>query len=110
KVRAGKVPDGAILAAESESKPVEHILADLNKFSNKYVAEMLTKNLGLSKKQPATITAGMEIIREHLTKIGINPKDYDLFNPSGLTRDNKFSAEVTWKVLRHLRDDFRVQP
>ena len=109
-VRVGRVPTSAFMAAESESKPVEDIMVDMNKFSNNYVAEMLCNNLGLKKKQPATIEAGMDMIREHLQKLGISAKDYELFNPSGLTRENKMTAEVLWKVLKHLHEDFRVQP
>jgi D-alanyl-D-alanine carboxypeptidase/D-alanyl-D-alanine-endopeptidase (penicillin-binding protein 4) len=109
-VKSGVAPVTGYVAAEYESKPVEDILVDMNKFSNNYVAEMLTKNLGLKKKQPATIEAGMDMIREHLQRLGIESKDVDLVNPSGLTRENKVTPEAFWKVLRHLREDFRVQP
>ncbi len=109
-IKSGKAPNAAFLAAESESKPVEDIIIDMNKFSNNYVAEMLCKNLGLQKKQPATMAAGMEVIREHLLKLGLKSKDFDLMNPSGLTRENKMTPEVLWKALKHLHEDFRVQP
>lgn len=109
-IKTGKVPTSGFMAAESESKPVEDIMVDMNKFSNNYVAEMLCKNLGLKKKQPASVEAGMDVIREHLQKLGISAKDYDLYNPSGLTRENKMTPEVLWKVLKHLHEDFRVQP
>lgn len=48
KVVNNKLPNNAKLVAEAESKPIEHIVADMNKFSNNYVAEMLTKNLAVS--------------------------------------------------------------
>ena len=70
-VKAGKAPSAAFVAAEGESKAVEDIIVDMNKFSNNYVAEMLCKNLGLKKKQPASIEAGMDVIREHLIKLGL---------------------------------------
>lgn len=109
-VRRGILPAGSTLAAESESKPVELIVADMNKFSNNYVAEMLTKNLAAKEQTPATLRKGVELINAHLRKIGLEEKEYTFLNPSGLTRDNRFSARGMWKVLHHLRDDFRVQP
>lgn len=110
KVRTGKVPASAFLAAEAESKPIEDVLADMNKFSNNFVAEMLTKNLGLTKKQPGTIESGMDVIREHMLSLGISKDEFELYNPSGLTRDNKMTPKALWKVLKHLLEDYRVQP
>lgn len=109
-VKRGVLPPGAALAAESESKPVELIVADMNKFSNNYVAEMLTKNLAAGGSGPATLAKGIERIDRHLRAIGLEEAEYVFKNPSGLTRDNRFSARAMWKILDHLRDDFRVQP
>jgi hypothetical protein len=47
----------------------------MNKFSNNYVAEMLTKNLGTIKKQKAvTLADGMAVINEHMQSLQI-PND-----------------------------------
>lgn len=110
KVRTGVTPTSATLAAESESKPVELTVLDMNKFSNNFVAEMLTKNLAAKASTPATLAAGVEKIRMHLTSLGLKKDEFALVNPSGLTRENRFSARSMWKVLHHLRADFRVQP
>lgn len=109
-VKRGALPAGASLAAESESKPVELIVADMNKFSNNYVAEMLTKNLAATSPGPATLQRGIEQINRHLLQLGLEDSEFVFKNPSGLTRDNRFSARAMWKILDHLRDDFRVQP
>jgi D-alanyl-D-alanine carboxypeptidase/D-alanyl-D-alanine-endopeptidase (penicillin-binding protein 4) len=110
KIRVGKAPEKAILLAEAESKGVEASLQDMNKFSNNYVAEMLTKNLGTLKGQPGTLDGGIEMINAHLKKIGLPQDQYYFQNPSGLTRDNRISAFAMWKIVHHLRDDFQVQP
>lgn len=109
-VRRGSIPPGAILLAESESKPIEQMVADMNKFSNNYVAEMLTKNLSRAEGGIGTLKKGVDLINRHLLGLGLEASEYDFQNPSGLTRDNRFSAKSMWKVLHHLRDDFRVQP
>lgn len=110
KVRVGKAPEKSVVMAEAESKGVEQTLADMNKFSNNYVAEMLTKNMGALKGTPATLDSGMEMIIAHLKKLGIPEDQYYLQNPSGFTRDNKISPYAMWKIVQHLRNDFQVQP
>ncbi|WP_413290106.1 D-alanyl-D-alanine carboxypeptidase/D-alanyl-D-alanine-endopeptidase [Bdellovibrio sp. HCB337] len=110
KIRIGKASDKAVILAEAESKAIEQAVADMNKFSNNYVAEMLTKNMGALKKQPGSLDTGMEMINEHLKKLGLPDDQYYFQNPSGLTRDNKISPFGMWKVILHLKNDFKVQP
>ncbi|UYL09995.1 D-alanyl-D-alanine carboxypeptidase/D-alanyl-D-alanine-endopeptidase [Bdellovibrio sp. SKB1291214] len=110
-VKTGNTPSTASLAAEAESKAIEAIVADMNKFSNNYVAEMLTKNMGtLKKEKGVTLADGMVAIQEHMQALQIPKDQYHLESPSGLTRENKMSSYAMWKVLQHLRNDFRVQP
>ncbi|WP_374027558.1 D-alanyl-D-alanine carboxypeptidase/D-alanyl-D-alanine-endopeptidase [Bdellovibrio bacteriovorus] len=110
-IRNGVTPEKAELVAESESKPIEQMVADMNKFSNNYVAEMLTKNLGAVKKtKGATLADGVLVINEHMQSLGVPAEQYNLQSPSGLSRQNKLSSFAMWKVLQHLRNDFRVQP
>lgn len=110
-VKTGTAPKNAVLVAESESKPVEQMVADMNKFSNNYVAEMLTKNLGIRKKtHKISLQDGMSYIEEHLRKLGIPSEQMRIQSPSGLSRQNKMSAFAMWKVLDAAHDNFQVQP
>ncbi len=110
-IKNGVTPEKAEVLAESESKAIEQVVADMNKFSNNYVAEMLTKNLGLAKKpKGASLSDGVQVINEHMQSLGVPADQYRLESPSGLTRENKMSSFAMWKVLQHLRNDFRVQP
>jgi D-alanyl-D-alanine carboxypeptidase/D-alanyl-D-alanine-endopeptidase (penicillin-binding protein 4) len=111
KIRNAVTPEKAEVLAESESKAIEQVLADMNKFSNNYVAEMLTKNLSAVKKSKgATLAEGVALINEHMQSLGVPSDQYRLNSPSGLSRENKMSAFAMWKVLQHLRNDFQVQP
>jgi serine-type D-Ala-D-Ala carboxypeptidase/endopeptidase (penicillin-binding protein 4) len=110
RVRSSKTPDEAKVLAEQESKPIELILTDMNKFSNNYVAEMLTKNISARIQPPGTIAKGVEIIRAQLLKIGLQAGEFDIVNPSGLTRENRFTARGLWKVTQYLRDQFQYSP
>jgi len=90
KVRTGKRPEKATLLAKAESKPVSLHVADMMKFSNNFVAEMLTKNLDAQAgNAPATLDGGMKIVRENLESMGLDSKKFVLLNPSGLSRKNR---------------------
>ncbi|MCK6597285.1 MAG: D-alanyl-D-alanine carboxypeptidase/D-alanyl-D-alanine-endopeptidase [Bdellovibrionaceae bacterium] len=110
KVINRKTPSEAQVVAEYESKPIEHILADMNKFSNNYVAEMLTKNLSLQKNSIGSLTEGVKIINEFLKKLNLDKNSYEFYNPSGLTRDNKISAKSMVKILNYVHADFTIFP
>lgn len=109
KIRTGKTIDSAQVLALYESKSIEHIVEDMNKFSNNYIAEMLTKNLAALKKTPGTMIDGVQMIRDHLLDIGVPKDQFYIENPSGLTRDNKTTAFAMWKVLQYLKEQFPLQ-
>lgn len=106
KLKMGKKSEGAKLLAKADSKPLTFLVADMLKFSNNYVAEMLTKDLAAQAGVvPASIEAGMKIIRANLENSGVDSKNYTLINPSGLSRRNKMRpvdiAQVLVKTFEH---------
>lgn len=109
-VKSGKLSANASVLAEVESKPIELIMADMNKFSNNYVSEMLTKNVSLKSKKPGTLAGGVQLIREHFDKTIGHKNGSVLVNPSGLTRENRISPYDLWAVLEHHRQDFSSMP
>lgn len=109
-VSVGRAPADAALLAEAESKPVEQIVADMNKFSNNYVAEMLAKHLGLRRQSPGSVAAGMSVIEEEIRSMGITKERMLLTNPSGLTRDNRVTAQAMWTLLKNVETDFQIYP
>ncbi|MBC7742684.1 MAG: D-alanyl-D-alanine carboxypeptidase/D-alanyl-D-alanine-endopeptidase [Bdellovibrionaceae bacterium] len=110
-VRAGKVPAGTDLIVSVESKNLSYILADMNKFSNNFVAEMFTKNLAASENRTnASLKEGVDVIRTELSHIGLTTRDVEVFNPSGFTRHNRVSAQALNKVLLALKNDFTTYP
>lgn len=86
------------------------MVADMNKFSNNYVAEMLTKLLAIQKGAQGSISAGMKVIVKSSSERGPSAAEFELYNPSGLTRENSFSASSLHKLLESVRKDFRLFP
>lgn len=109
-VKTGVLPTESELVAEAESKPIEMIIADMNKFSNNYVAEMICKNIALSQGKLATLSNGMELIRSYIDGLGLDRNQYVLLNPSGLTRENQMSSFFLWKILSSVKKNFQIYP
>lgn len=103
KIVSGKRTLSMKQLAKADSKPIAQAVSDMMKFSNNYVAEMLAKNLAQQKNpnQPATIEAGMKIIRDVLAEMGIKPERFNLINPSGLSRRNKARPVDLAQILVH---------
>lgn len=109
KVRVGSTPESAEQVAVYESKNFAYIMADMNKFSNNFVAEMLTKNLAAEDmKSEASLARGVQSIQAELKKIGLDEKQIKIVNPSGLTRDNAISAHSMNRVLSEIKNDFSI--
>lgn len=107
KVKSGKRPESAKQLAKADSKPVGQHVADMMKFSNNYVAEMLTKNLAAQAgTTPATLEGGMRIVRAGLVEMGIGDKRFVLLNPSGLSRKNRMRARDLAEILVQSQRNF----
>ena len=106
-----KTPSDAELIAESESRGIDSVLTDMNKFSNNFVAEMLTKQLASqSGENPATLKTGVKQIELALNSLGLKQSDFEIENPSGFTRKNKITANALNKVLFAIEKDFKIFP
>lgn len=111
KVRVSACPQAAITLATSPSKNLNEIISDMLKFSNNFVAEMLTKNLAVENNATsAHMKDGIEEIKKYIDTLGIERKDYVLENVSGLTRENRFSAKQLTLVLNTVKNDFLIFP
>ena len=111
KVKVGNCQADANVLAISPSKSLNEIISDMLKFSNNFVAEMLAKNLAAENSTvPARMKDGIEEIKKYLDTLGLQRKDYDLENVSGLTRDNRFSAKQLALVLNKVKNDFLLFP
>src|SRR6202000_1823081 len=99
-IRPGKTPAEAQVLAKMQGPPIMHLVADMMKFSNNFVAEMLTKNLAAKfGKQPASLEGGVSVIRDTLIEMGLKKDRFQFVNPSGLSRKNSFKAADLVYVL-----------
>ncbi len=110
-IKAGRVSKSAKKVATFESKNLSAILADMNKFSNNFVAEMLVKNISVNQgEKPATLKKGISTLNQDLLDIGLKKEEFTIKNPSGFSRDNKISAQAMNAVLSILKNNFKYFP
>lgn len=112
KIISGLTPPSARMIAHVESKPVGAMVADMLKFSNNFVAEMLTKHLSLkiAPDQPGSLSLGLQAIRRSLPFFGVTEAMVEVNNPSGFSRKNSLSALGLTQILKSIQNSFGFYP
>ena len=83
--KVGVTPTTAHLAYTERSAPLSRILAAMNKPSDNFFAEMLTKGLGASFAGRGTTARGNKVESKFLVSLGIDAKSFALTDGSGLS-------------------------
>jgi D-alanyl-D-alanine carboxypeptidase/D-alanyl-D-alanine-endopeptidase (penicillin-binding protein 4) len=109
-VKKKKTPESAKQLVEHEGWSVARVLAALSKFSNNFVAEMITKHLGRSQQQPGNIDDGLEKIVQYLQSKKWPSSAFTFVNPSGFTRSNRMRADLLGQLLDSARSKFDSAP
>jgi D-alanyl-D-alanine carboxypeptidase/D-alanyl-D-alanine-endopeptidase (penicillin-binding protein 4) len=118
KVRDGKLTKDATLVYELESYPLSKIVEGLNQFSNNYVADVLIKRLGAAFPKSGVPDAagqgnyenGMAVVSSFL-KNDVGIKDsFVMKNGSGLSTENRLSADQLSKILTYVAGGLDVFP
>ncbi len=111
RVRKGLLPAGTTEIARFQSKTLGEIVRDMNKFSNNFIAEQLTKFMGAVKKgRPGSTAKGIEVIEDYLASLGIPRGTYTLENGSGLSAVSRISASQLVRVLAASYRNHKLQP
>ena len=108
KTRTGVVPDSAEPLVTLSSPPLSSILMDMNKYSSNFMAEQVLRTVGAEVKGVGSTAAGVEVMREYLDGLGLDPATYTLVNGSGLTRDATIPPSVLTAVLVDMAYDEQV--
>lgn len=104
-------PKNAKLILDHESKPLSEILKDMNKVSNNFIAEQLVKFLGAKfAGVPGSTEKGIMVFQKYLANLGIRPGSYHLVNGSGLTYENRMSADQIVRVIQDMYNSKRLWP
>lgn len=85
-----------------ESPPLSQLLVETNQNSNNLYAEALLRTLGANNNAPDTNSTetGLRVVKETLTRLGVDPAGYVLADGSGLSRHNLVSPDAIAQTLR----------
>jgi len=99
-------------AVSQHSTPLNVLIYVVNKKSQNHYAEEVVKMIGAETKRDGSWAAGTGAVTEWLTtKIGVPSNEYRQADGSGMSRDNRASANAFIKLLRYMwkspwREDF----
>jgi len=99
-------------AVAQHSTPLNVIVYVINKKSQNTYAEQLVKMLGAQEKHEGSWKSGTETVKEWLTgKLGVPANEFSPADGSGMSRDNRASANAFVHLLRYMwkspyREDF----
>ena len=110
RVTKGLVPPGARLVLVDKSPLLTEIVADLNHYSNNFIAETLIKAIGVADAgEPGTFDKGLAAARRFLEeKVGLQPGTYQFQNGSGLNEANAFTARHVVQLLTYMHRQFET--
>jgi D-alanyl-D-alanine carboxypeptidase/D-alanyl-D-alanine-endopeptidase (penicillin-binding protein 4) len=108
----GRVPDGARLVHVDHSPRLNKVIADLNHYSNNFIAETVVKTVAAETiGRPGTFNDGLTAIRGWLeTEAGFIPGTYTYGNGSGLNDVNRISPAQFCRLLDTMHDRFDTGP
>jgi serine-type D-Ala-D-Ala carboxypeptidase/endopeptidase (penicillin-binding protein 4) len=103
-VRTVPDPSKAETWVTDQSPPLSEIIDPLLKRSRNGYAETLLWTLSPAG-DPANEVAGLKVLRETLTELGVDPALYASFDGSGLSRYDMLTAESLTRVLAAIWND-----
>ncbi len=99
-VREGRVPATARLLYAQESPSLSEVVRDINKYSNNVMARQLFLTLSAEvQKMPGSNARSAEVIKAWLAQKRIDAPELVLENGSGLSRQERISADNLARVL-----------
>ncbi len=92
--------------------PLLSILDEINQRSQNFHAETLLRNLGAMVKGDGSVDGGRVVESMFLADMGIDPDDFEVFDGSGLSPDNKVKpstvARLLAKMARHPKGQYYI--
>lgn len=108
-VRLGTLPaEDAVRVRRIYSPPLASILMDANKYSSNFMAETVLRAVGAEERGEGSYDAGLSVVREYLTRIGVPRSDFIVQNGSGLSRETRMTPSVLTAVLLDMASNPQV--
>lgn len=110
-IRTAPVPPDAKALLTHESEPLSEILRGLNKYSNNFVAEQILKTMAAERfGTPGTTENGLKVMDEFMKSLGYAPNQYEIWDGSGLSRQNRVTPDQIVHILQTVYNDWSIYP
>lgn len=106
--RRGSTPHDAEMLLHVPSPTLGAVLMDMNKYSLNFQAEQVLRTLGAEIEGEGSTEAGIRVVRQYLTSLGVPEEEANLVNGSGLSRQATLAPSVLTAVLLDMAADPRV--
>ena len=100
-VTFGTAPSGARQLGEVLSPPVSRLVEMMISESDNIVAEALARQVALARGEAASFVGGVVATRDVLVELGIPIDGYGLVDGSGMSHNNRVSAQFLTAILAH---------
>jgi D-alanyl-D-alanine carboxypeptidase/D-alanyl-D-alanine-endopeptidase (penicillin-binding protein 4) len=104
-VGEGTAPQGARALASLDSAPMREIVAEMLRESDNLTAELLVKELGARFARAGTTAAGLRVVRDTITALGLPADHVVAVDGSGLDRSDRASCTVVMAALQKAGED-----
>lgn len=106
----GSAPSKSKVWVESESPPLSEVIQEINKQSDNFMAEQLTKTLGAHfSGAPGTTEKGVAVILKKLKEMGVRTQGIAMENGSGLSKKSRVRTETLAEVLEAAYKDPKLR-
>lgn len=101
-LRSGSVPPGARPLVQASSPPLAEVVRSVNKYSNNLMARQLLLTIGAERYgMPGSEAAGVRAVTGWLERLGMRFPELVIENGSGLSRNERISAQHLGELLIH---------
>jgi D-alanyl-D-alanine carboxypeptidase/D-alanyl-D-alanine-endopeptidase (penicillin-binding protein 4) len=98
-VARGKAHSWDVSLAVHQSPTVSAVVHQMLKTSDAQIAESLLRMTALAAGHPATYQGGDAVVKQVLQHYGISLAGFQLYDGSGLSRDDRLTAETVAQIL-----------
>jgi D-alanyl-D-alanine carboxypeptidase/D-alanyl-D-alanine-endopeptidase (penicillin-binding protein 4) len=103
-VKTGKTPKNADVLASRQSITLEELYIPFMKLSNNGHGEILTKEMGRVVHDEGSWDAGIDVIEDFITELGLDSDTILLRDGSGMSHKNMIPANELSKLLTAVKD------
>lgn len=105
KIAEGTTPENARLLLSKKSMPLKDLMIPFMKLSNNSHAEVLAKEMGKVVYGEGSWDAGLQVMKEYASSIGLDSGQWSFEDASGMSHANKVTSSQLSQLLYQVRSE-----